>query len=189
VPEAAIPVTDQPGRHRADTPRPGVVARQSATQEAAAQETAAHESEIQQAAVQETAAQETAAQETAVQEIAAEETTARGTGARDTAAGVRQMRPGEAAVPADGEDSLIADGVVIREQWMRVQAAFVDDPRAAMTAAASIITDVSTRLEAAVRARQQTLRDRWEGNGQPDTEALRVTMQQYRALLERLAGL
>jgi hypothetical protein len=72
---------------------------------------------------------------------------------------------------------------------MRIQAQFVDDPRVAVTDAANILTDVASQLEAAVRERQQALRGRWDGNGKADTEALRVMMQQYRALLDRLAKL
>jgi len=97
-----------------------------------------------------------------------------------------QSRPGD--VPAD-EGRLLTDGPEIREQWMRVQAVFVDDPRASVTAAANVVAEAAVRLEGAVRARQQGLRERWEGNGHADTEALRVTMQRYRQLLERLAEL
>lgn len=97
-----------------------------------------------------------------------------------------QSRPGD--VPAD-EGHLLTDGAEIREQWMRVQAVFVDDPRASVTAAANVVAEAAVRLEGAVRARQQGLRERWEGNGHVDTEALRVTMQRYRQLLERLAEL
>ena len=103
------------------------------------------------------------------------------------AAEPREGRPGDVPIPADM--SLIGDGAAIREQWMRVQASFVDSPRAAVTAAAGVITDAVAQVETAVRQRQQALRDRWDGDGHTDTEALRVTMQQYRQLLERLAAL
>lgn len=103
------------------------------------------------------------------------------------AAQPREGRPGDVPVPADV--SLIGDGVAIRERWMSVQASFVDDPRAAVSAAAGVITDAAARVETAVRERQQALRDRWDSEGRSDTEELRVTMQQYRQLLERLAAL
>jgi hypothetical protein len=97
-----------------------------------------------------------------------------------------QSRPGDA--PAD-DGHLLADGTGIREQWMRVQAGFVDDPSAAVSAAADVVSDIAARLESALRDRQQSMRERWDGNGRNDTEALRITMQQYRQLLERLTGL
>jgi hypothetical protein len=99
----------------------------------------------------------------------------------------REGHPGDVPMPEDA--SLIGDDAVIREQWMRVQASFVDNPRAAVTAAAGVITDAAAQVETAVRQRQQALRTRWDGGGHADTEALRVTMQQYRQLLERLAAL
>ena len=99
----------------------------------------------------------------------------------------REGRPGDVPMPEDV--SLIGDGAQVREQWMRVQASFVDDPRAAVTSAAGVITDAIAQVETAVRERQQALRDRWDGDGHADTEALRVVMQQYRQLLERLAAL
>lgn len=102
------------------------------------------------------------------------------------AAEPREARPGDVPIPEDV--SLIGDGADIREQWMRVQASFVDDPRAAVSAAAGVITDAAARVETAVRQRQQALRDKLDSEG-ADTEALRVTMQQYRQLLERLAAL
>ena len=98
-------------------------------------------------------------------------------------------RPGDVTVPPELEGSLLADATGIRAQWMRVQGQFVDDPRIAVNNGANILTDVASQLEAAVRERQQALRARWDGNGKADTEALRVMMQQYRALLDRLTSM
>jgi hypothetical protein len=101
----------------------------------------------------------------------------------------RARRPGDEPVPPEITGSLLADAAEIRARWMRIQAQFVDDPRAAVTEAATILTDVASQLQVAVRERQQAMRGRWDGNGHADTEALRVMMQQYRALLDRLADL
>jgi hypothetical protein len=98
-------------------------------------------------------------------------------------------RPGDEPVPPEITGRLLADAAEIRARWMRIQAQFVDDPRAAVTEAATILTDVASQLQVAVRERQQAMRGRWDGNGRADTEALRVMMQQYRALLDRLADL
>ena len=176
-PGAALPAEEQRGRHRA--------AEADAAPEAAAPETA-----VPEAAVPETAAPETAAPETAAPEMAAP-----GADVPDVAVPEGGMpapqgrRPGDEPIPPSLEDSLLPGGSGIREEWLRVQAQFVDDPRIAVSDAAGIIADVASRLEAAVRQRQDMLRVRWDGNSQADTEALRVTMQQYRQLLERLVGL
>ena len=89
------------------------------------------------------------------------------------------LAPEAEAEPASGQ-SLLADAAATREKWMRLQASFVDDPRAAVTEGAAMISDVLAQLEAAVRSRQRT-------GG--DTEALRLQMRQYRLLLDRLTGL
>ncbi len=141
------------------------------------------------------AAEEEAAPETAAPEATVPETGAPQAGVPDVAVpeggmpAAQGRRPGDEPIPPSLEDSLLPDGSGIREEWLRVQAQFVDDPRTAVSEAAGIMADVASRLEAAVRQRQDTLRVRWDGNSQADTEALRVTMQQYRHLLERLVGL
>jgi hypothetical protein len=89
---------------------------------------------------------------------------------------VREPVPEAKAEPGQG---LLADGAATREKWMHLQASFVDDPRAAVTEGAALVTDVLAQLEAAVRNQQL--------NG--DTEALRLQMRRYRLLVDRLTGL
>ncbi|HEY1623333.1 MAG TPA: hypothetical protein VGG16_05995 [Streptosporangiaceae bacterium] len=74
----------------------------------------------------------------------------------------------------------------IREEWRQVQASFVDDPQASVTAAAAVVADAAARLEALLRERQRGLRASWDGNGQADTETLRQAMLTYRRLLTKL---
>ncbi len=105
------------------------------------------------------------------------------------ASGPQGRRPGDEPIPQGLDESLLPGGAGIRERWLGIQARFVDEPRVAVSEAAGIITEVASRLETAVRERRETLRARWDGNNQADTEALRVTMQQYRHLLERLVGI
>jgi hypothetical protein len=95
----------------------------------------------------------------------------------------RASRPsdsyGEVSEP-NIQPTLLADGAATREKWMRLQASFVDDPRAAVTEGAALVADVLAQLEAAVRGRKQP---------SGDTEALRLQMRQYRLLVDRLTGL
>jgi hypothetical protein len=186
-PGAAISAEEQRGRHRA--------AEEDAAPETAAPEMAAPETAAPEATVPEMAAPEATVPETAAPEATVPETAAPEAGVPDVAVpeggmpAAQGRRPGDEPIPPSLEDSLLPDGSGIREEWLRVQAQFVDDPRTAVSEAADIMADVASRLEAAVRQRQDTLRVRWDGNSQADTEALRVTMQQYRQLLERLVGL
>jgi hypothetical protein len=95
-------------------------------------------------------------------------------------------RPDDPAFAVDSDQSLLGDPTEFREQWRRVQADFVDDPRTSVTEAAGVVAGAASRLEAALRERQQTLRGSWDGNGQADTETMRQAFLMYRRLLDKL---
>jgi hypothetical protein len=64
-----------------------------------------------------------------------------------------------------------------------------------VTEAADVVAQVSARLEAAIQERQRiiterqrSLRSRWDEGSKADTEALRGTLQMYRAFLDQLLG-
>jgi hypothetical protein len=118
-----------------------------------------------------------------------------------------ESRPGEAAgALGDFSDltygNLIPDAAQYTNQWRQVQFKFVDDPRASVTEAADIITQVTTRLEAAIQERQRaieerqraiaeqqrSLRGRWGEGTNADTEGLRETLRMYRTFLDQLIG-
>ena len=98
--------------------------------------------------------------------------------------------------------NLIADTALYTKQWQQVQFKFVDDPRASVTEAADIVTQVTARLEAAIQERQRaieerqraiaeqqrSLRGRWGEGTSADTEALRETLRMYRTFLDQLIG-
>ncbi|GAA1519115.1 hypothetical protein GCM10009677_60560 [Sphaerisporangium rubeum] len=75
------------------------------------------------------------------------------------------------------------DGVDFRQRWREVQASFVDDPRDAVRQADELVDEVFDR----VVKRKQELTDRWKDADQGDTERLRVTLREYRSLLDDLA--
>ena len=71
-----------------------------------------------------------------------------------------------------------------KSDWQRVQASFVDDPRASVDAAANMVNEAVV----AIQDRERQLRSTWEGNGS-DTEKLRAAFRDYRALYDQLTGL
>jgi hypothetical protein len=124
-----------------------------------------------------------------------------------TASGGTESRPDEAAgMLGDFSDltygNLIPDAAQYTNQWHQVQFKFVDDPRASVTEAADIITQVTARLEAAIQERQRaieerqraiaeqqsSLRGRWGEGTNADTEGLRETLRMYRTFLDQLIG-
>ncbi len=103
-----------------------------------------------------------------------------------------ELRPGESGTTLglgeSGYASLIADSADLRAQWHQIQYTFVDDPRGSVAQAADAITQVATRLEAAIAERQRGLRGRWDTTGAVDTETLRETLRMYRSFLDQLIG-
>ncbi|WP_185923738.1 hypothetical protein, partial [Streptomyces sp. WAC05374] len=69
---------------------------------------------------------------------------------------------------------------------------FVDSPHQSVKEAAAVLDAATDRLTAALTDHRRTLRADWEGGGdehEPDTERLRVTLQAYREMADRLLRL
>jgi hypothetical protein len=80
----------------------------------------------------------------------------------------------------------VVDG--FRDRWQLIQLRFIDDPRHAAEQAQALVTDVIQGFTDAV-GRQRDELNRWESSGMDDTEELRMTVRQYRDLLDRLLSL
>jgi hypothetical protein len=74
----------------------------------------------------------------------------------------------------------------LRSRWDDVQAGFVDDPRTAVQQAHQLVTELVNELTDTFTRERSGLESQWSGGGQPDTEALRVALQRYRAFFNRL---
>jgi hypothetical protein len=69
--------------------------------------------------------------------------------------------------------------------WHEIQAMFVDDPRASIELAAGLVDDRVEAFVMFVKDRQQALQSEWKGDDS-GTEDLRMALQHYRALWNRL---
>jgi hypothetical protein len=117
------------------------------------------------------------------------------------------LRPGEATDRlGDFGDiafgNLLPDAERYTAQWQQIQFRFVDDPQGSVTEAADVISQVTTKLEAAIQERQRAiqerqraiqerasaLRGRWGEGSNADTETLRETLRMYRAFMDQLIG-
>ena len=117
------------------------------------------------------------------------------------------LRPGEATDRlGDFGDiafgNLLPDAAQYSAQWQQIQFRFVDDPQGSVTEAADVVSQVTTKLEAAIQERQRaieerqraiqerasTLRGRWGEGSNADTETLRETLRMYRAFMDQLIG-
>jgi len=73
-----------------------------------------------------------------------------------------------------------------RERWHGIQAEFIDDPRRAVEDADRLVADVAHAFTTGVEKRRQGLTSGWLDNEHGETEELRLTMRQYRALVEHI---
>lgn len=73
-----------------------------------------------------------------------------------------------------------------RERWHGIQAEFIDDPRRAVEDADRLVADVAHAFTTGVEKRRQGLTSGWQDNEHSETEELRLTMRQYRALVEHI---
>ncbi len=71
-------------------------------------------------------------------------------------------------------------------RWTSIQAEFIDDPRHAVEDADRFVIDVAQAFTSSVESRRRALTSAWAQNGQKETEDLRLTMRQYRALVDRI---
>jgi hypothetical protein len=96
-------------------------------------------------------------------------------------AGETAGQSGVHRAPGDDTERLFTgdQSTGFRGRWREVQAGFVDDPKAAVAAAESLLHEVTSALTSAVEARSKA-------GDATDTEALRTRLRSYRTVVERL---
>jgi hypothetical protein len=85
----------------------------------------------------------------------------------------------------------------LRDDWQQVQYDFVDDPHQAAERADAVVVRATRRVAEALLARNAEVRQRWQALGPgsaardtgTSTEQLRVVLQQYREVLNRVIEL
>ncbi|MFD6664132.1 hypothetical protein ACFWDK_17430 [Micromonospora chalcea] len=97
-------------------------------------------------------------------------------------------RPTPGTVPADAATLFAPEAAQgFRDRWRDVQLRFVDDPRAAVGEAESLVEEAIEALSTALRE-QRTRLGAWQESGSTDTEQLRVAVRGYRDFLDRVLG-
>lgn len=71
-------------------------------------------------------------------------------------------------------------------RWEELQTAFVDEPHRVVEQADSLVTEVMQRIADSLARERKSLEHQWASNDQMSTEELRLTLQHYRSLLQRL---
>ena len=87
----------------------------------------------------------------------------------------------ETAAPLLGQDV-----EQLRERWLSIQAAFVDEPLEAVQQADALVSDVIDRLTRTFQQTKDSLETQLGETENVSTEELRVGLQRYRTFFERL---
>ena len=103
-----------------------------------------------------------------------------------TGAHAAPSAPGRAGAGLDAAGAgFVTDADGYRASWVRIQSAFIDDPRGSVTEAADLVAQITGALVSAVQERERSLRGGWD-SGDADTEVLRNALRDYRSFFERL---
>lgn len=73
-----------------------------------------------------------------------------------------------------------------RARWDQVQTSFVDEPRAAVEQADSLVANVVKRIAEQFASEREGLEKQWDRGDNVNTEDLRVALKRYRAFFDRL---
>jgi len=107
--------------------------------------------------------------------------------------------PVPAAARTAGADPLLQEGTAeaLRRTWRRIQHDFVDNPNKAVAEADSLVQHTAAQVAAELEKLRTELRDSWNTEGRSGaaddrrrtTEELRLLLQEYRKLLNKLLDL
>jgi hypothetical protein len=67
-----------------------------------------------------------------------------------------------------------------------IQTRFVDDPQAAVRDGDALVAELTQALAQRFSQYKHDLEDQWQRGTEPETETLRVALQQYRSFFQRL---
>lgn len=92
------------------------------------------------------------------------------------------------SVDHDGEDLLLSpeDRLRFGQHWTDIQSRFVDDPGDAVASADDLVAEVMDCIGDRLAERRSVLGQGLAGEGEAETEDLRLATQRYRAFFHRL---
>lgn len=97
--------------------------------------------------------------------------------------------PGAATQQHSPDDAPLLDDATadpFARRWSEVQARFVDDPRQAVRDADGLVAELMQALAERFAQHKGGLEEQWTRGDEPDTESLRLALQQYRSFFDRL---
>ena len=95
----------------------------------------------------------------------------------------------QAAAPPPPQDAPLLDdreADAFLARWTEVQGRFVDDPQGAVRDGDSLVAELMQALAARFSDHKGRLEEQWQRGAEPETEELRLALQQYRSFFQRL---
>ncbi len=77
----------------------------------------------------------------------------------------------------------------LRSRWNTIQIQFIDSPCSAVELGDTLVAEVIQRISQILSENQDRLNNQWLNHDEISTEELRITMLNYRLLLEHLLKL
>ena len=77
----------------------------------------------------------------------------------------------------------------LRSRWTAIQSQFVDQPCTAIEQGDTLVAETIEKLQTSLTDLHSRLRERWYNTDDASTEDLRLTLQEYRSLFNRLLDL
>jgi hypothetical protein len=106
--------------------------------------------------------------------------------AKDRDAGFRQLIADDSPLPQPNALFASDELHLFRSHWDQVQASFVDEPRAAVEDADTLVASVVNRIIEQFASEREQLEKQWARGEDANTEDLRQTFKRYRAFFDRL---
>lgn len=77
----------------------------------------------------------------------------------------------------------------LRGAWVDIQSSFIDEPRGAVRNADALVQEILTSISQRFENARRDLEAEWDRSDEVSTESLRLALQRYRALFDRLLTL
>jgi hypothetical protein len=77
----------------------------------------------------------------------------------------------------------------LKGTWLSIQSAFIDEPQQAVRNADGLVKEILTSVSQKFESARRNLESEWDRGEQASTEALRLALQRYRALFDRLLSI
>jgi hypothetical protein len=77
----------------------------------------------------------------------------------------------------------------LRGTWVDIQSAFIDEPKRAVQNADGLVKEILGAVSQKFESARHSLETEWNRGEQASTESLRIALQRYRSLFDRLLSL